>query len=769
MWIKKLRQRKMQSTMIFFIILICSMLMSSSVVMLSSLQRPFENFQKECQSPKVKVFPLETEKKAITELSHRIEGLDSVSKTVLLNRHWIREKLSYKGKNMEIFANLTKYEKDVYGKIRYISNKVDVPKEGECFIPAVVANEYNIKVGGKIVLSSGSKNYSYKVAAIYTDPYSTSIAFNSEFLVSKIPQELETTQIIAVLSDKSVTGNSIISEYREKNHGVLEGRAITIEDSMSSSTLPEKILGGILLAASILVLLVSSMMIRYMIKNALIQDSKTIAIYKTIGYSSKSIMRIYMGLYFFIVASGSVLGIICSSFISSGFTKQIFANIGETNHASIWFPASICFFLINGFVLLQVYLVINKLKDIKPVIVLNGRENQLGTRKTKNHPFTEKLSFSPLGMAIRNMQRDKKNTCYIILTCVISVYCVNFALVSFSLLDTMKDNNYYWIGFDKFDVAAVATNQVKFDDNCHILLTDPVVKRVIKTTPEKDVMVKWTKGMGDPTIGSMVYETYKDLNMPVVKGRNPIYSDEIVLGNLIAKEMKKDVGDYVDIYLTADKKVSLLVVGTSQGYYELGRICRLLGSTFEKNGVKLSYNEASIYLSKDVDKNKFIKKYNTMMKDNLKIIDRSDKYSNIMDMICGPQKLAIGPFMVLVMIIGALNLFCIVYLKNIKDRKKHNIFKSIGYSGKHLLLTNLYYIGIIALISILVTVPIFIVAFPKTMVLSLAMFGFEQYLVTYNVATMVIGNIVILFVFLLSAVLSSIGLFSNHLTELGQE
>lgn len=769
MWIKKIRQQKLQSIMIFFIVLICSMLMSGSIVILSSLQKPFANFQKECQSPKVKIFTSGVDEKTIIHISERAEALDSVSQTVLINTHWIREKLSYKGKNVEIFANLTQYDKNVYGNIRYISKKVDVPKTGECFIPVAVANEYNIVVGEQILLSSGSKNYAYSVAAIYTDPYSSSLAFNSDFLVSKIPEELETSKTIAVLSDKKVTGNDIVSEYREKNHGVLEGRAITIEEIMSSSAITEKILGGILLAASILVLLVSSMMIRYMIKNALIQDSKTIAIYKTIGYSSKTIKKIYMELYLFIVSSGSILGIICSTVISSGFTNKAFANIGEVNHTSILIPAVICFFTINGFVLLQIYLVINKMKEIKPVIVLNGRESQLGTGKTKHHPFTEKLSFSPLGIAIRNMQRDKKNTCYIILTCVISVYCINFALASFSLIGTMKTSNYYWIGFDKFDVSAVSVNQVKFDENCSILLTDPAVNRVIKTTAQSHVMTKWTSGMGDPAIACMVYETYEKLDMPVVKGRNPIHSDEIVLGNLIAKELKKDVGDYVDIYLTSDKKVSLLIVGTSQGYYELGRTCRLLGSTFDENNVVFAYIEASIYLNKNVDKNEFIQKYNVEMKNDLKIIDRSDKYSNIMDMITGPQKSALGPFMALVMVIGAMNLFCIVLLKNLKDRKKNNIFKSIGYSGKHLLITNLYYIGIIALVSILITVPIFIVAFPKTMILSLSMFGFEQYPVNYNVRNMVIGNIGILIIFVLSAVLSSTGLFSNHLTELGQE
>lgn len=769
MWIKKLRQRKLQSIMIFFIILICSMLMSGSMVILSSLEKPFEDFKKECQSPKVKIIPFETGEKVISKIAHGIENLDTVSKTVLINTHWIKEKISYQGKNMEIFANLTEFEKNVYGNVRYIGNKVDEPKEGECFIPVVVANEYNIKVGEKILLSSGSKTYSYKIAAIYTEPYSISLAFNSDILVKKIPEGLEASQIIAVLSDKNVTGNEIISEYREKNQGVLEGRDITIEDRMSSSALTEKILGGILLVASILVLLVSSMMIRYMIKSALIQDSKTIAIYKTIGYSSKSIVKIYMQVYFFIVASGSILGVICSSVVSSGFIKQAFANIGEVSHSGILFPAAICFFIINSFVLLQIYLVINKMKEIKPVTQLNGRESQLAALKMKNHPWIETLTFSPIGIAIRNIQRDKKNTCYIILTCMISVYCLNFALASLSLMENMKDKNYYWIGFDKFDASAVSTNNAKFDENCRVLLRNPDVSRVIKTTTDFNVIVKWAKGIGDPVLGSMVYETYQGLDMAVVKGRNPIHSDEIVLGNLVAKEMKKDVGDYVDIYLSADKKVSLLIVGTSQGYYNLGRTCRLLGSTLEKNGVKFSFNEASIYLNKNVDKNQFIKKYNNEMKANLKIINRVDKYANIMDMICGPQKSALGPFMLLIMVIGALNLFCIVYLKNLKERKKHNIFKAIGYSGRHLLMTNLYYIGIIAIVSILVTIPIFIEMFPKTMVLSLSMFGFEEYPVTYNVITTIIGNTVILLIFLLSTILSSNGLFSNHITELGQE
>jgi putative ABC transport system permease protein len=58
MWFKKLRQRKLQSAIIFFIVLISSMLMTSSLVIMTSLNKPYQELMDDCNSPKIKVYPI---------------------------------------------------------------------------------------------------------------------------------------------------------------------------------------------------------------------------------------------------------------------------------------------------------------------------------------------------------------------------------------------------------------------------------------------------------------------------------------------------------------------------------------------------------------------------------------------------------------------------------------------------------------------------------------------------------------------------------------
>ncbi|SFR80588.1 hypothetical protein [Anaeromicropila populeti] len=62
MWIKKLRKRKLQSILIVFIIMLCNMLMTSSLVIMSSWKAPYKELVQECGSPDLKLY-LHQEKK----------------------------------------------------------------------------------------------------------------------------------------------------------------------------------------------------------------------------------------------------------------------------------------------------------------------------------------------------------------------------------------------------------------------------------------------------------------------------------------------------------------------------------------------------------------------------------------------------------------------------------------------------------------------------------------------------------------------------------
>jgi putative ABC transport system permease protein len=735
------------------------------MVILTSLQKPYEELQIETKAPTSKFYPFAKDNQRIGEWKESLERLKTISQSTILKRHIVTEKMKYKGKEIEAFLSLVEYQQDVYGEVRLLDNKVEQPGKGECFIPAVLANEFGIKKGDQLTLLDGDMEYKYTIAGIYVDPYALSLSYNLEVLVDRIPEELRFENFLALYSEEGASGEDMILEYLDSKEGILDGRFYTVEEGMSNSSITEKILGGILLALSIIVFFVSSLMIRYMIKNALLQENKTIAIYKSIGYGNGDILRIYLTFYLFLTMTGSILGILMSTFLSGGFMKKAFSNIGEINSPELMLPGLICFLIINTVAFLQIYLVLSKLKQYRPVIALSGREYHLGLCKTKNFGWMEGLSFSPLGMAIRTIRRDKKNTIYMILTCIVSIYMVNFALLCFSNIDSMQKDNYYWIGFDQHEVSLTAINPKNFDEDCSKLRDDPRVERLIKNNFEVGVMIPWQKGMGY----AIVYESYENLNMPLVRGRNPKYSDEIVVSNLVAQDLKKEIGDYMEVYLKEGKRVSFLIVGTYQSFYNMGRGVRLLGSAFTENDVALEYNEASIYLKPGTDRNEFIQSYEERFYDRMKIVKREDKFENIISNITEPQKMAIGPFMALVLFIGGLNLMYIVFLKNSNQRKTYSIYKSIGYHPRHLVKMNLWYIGMVAVVSMIITVPIFLSVFPKMMVLAMAAFGFEKYLVSYNVITLLIGNIGIILVFLFSVYLSSRNLYGNDISELGQE
>ena len=504
-------------------------------------------------------------------------------------------------------------------------------------------------------------------------------------------------------------------------------------------------------------------MIRYMVKNMMLSDNKTIAVYKTLGYSNKVIIGIYLKLYTSLVFLGGVLGAFFSRLISDAFTRMNYNNLGVTGSGSVLTAGILCVTVIVIFSMLCVYLVVKKTKYIRPMEVFQ----QTAIKAGKNLKGSKKIiSFSPLSMALRMMNRDKKNTVIIVLTCIMSAYCVNFAATAFPMIQGMQEKNYYWIGFDKHDVSMEYTAIDGFDGFIEKVGAMEEVKRIIPTSTDEGLSLAWEPGMADTILSIMLYDSFEDIDMSVLEGRNPRYSNEIAIGNMVAKQLNKHVGDYINVFFHGDKKVSLLICGTFQSFYDLGRSCRLLGSTFTEHGVEFSYSEASIYLKDGYKKEEFLVKANAEFNKQAKFIDRSLKYENIMNMITGPQMQSIGPFMVLALLLGGLNIVAIVYLKNKDSKKTYSIYKAIGYSSHHLMKVNLCYVFLISLGSLLVTIPLFIFAFPKMMVLAMSFLGFKEYVVTYDIGILVLSNLLALLVYLTSGLITSKSLYQNPISDL---
>lgn len=771
MWFKNFRHKKLQTAMIFIIIMLCSMLLTGSVSILKSLDKPFKDLAKECDSASAILYPYSQKDEDVISLGKQFAGLKEIRKVEYVRNHYITEELTFNGKQIDAFMKLTEYNDGVFGKVHYLKGNRNTAlnlKENECIIPACISNEYNIKIGDRIKLKLSSEEMNYTVKGIYSDPYNTSTAFESNFLVKNMPKGVNGQLYIKLYGKDGVTGNKIEEAYREKYDGQMNGVINTLEDRIDNSLIAGHVVGAVFLAMGIVMLLVCCLIINFMIRNAMITDAKTIAVYKTMGYTSGDILKMYLTFYFVVVSTASFLGIVGSVFLSDTILISVFKNMGKVVSNNVLLPGVLCYGLIITFVLGIIYKIIGKTKKVKPVYALNGMSSS-NTKKKKEYKGSSKMQFSALGIALRTLLRNKRSAVSIILTSIVTIFSINFAVISLDVANTMKNNNDYWLGVDKSDVMISVTDSNQYAGVENIVKKDSRVNYYLNSNIDTPLSMKWKKGMKSTVMYGFVFDSYSKAKLPTIKGRNPAAGNEIAISSKVAGNLNKTIGDYIEVYFDGGKKANLLITGIFQTYFEMGDACRVTTSLFTDNNYSIKYNDISIHLKNEKDVKPFIKDMKKKIGRSGNVTARTEAFATIMNMIVTPQKSAIPPVVVLILIVGSINIFCIVMLKNANSEKTNGIYKCLGYSTKHLVLSNLYYVGIVAAASIAVALPMTIILYPYIMKTSLSIFGFLKYPVDYNTFHIAVANLVVLLIFILSTLISSRSLKKISVRDLVQE
>lgn len=767
MWLKNFRNKKLQTLLIGLILLLCALLISTSLSILLSLNEPLEQLAEECDSAFAVVYPYAEEyEQEVRAVAKRLESLDEVTKTVCVRKHYVSEKLTSKEKEIETFTYLTEYNTEVFGKVRCVEgSRTDFEnlKMGECIVPACISVEHNLKVGDDFTVHVPGENITYTIKGIYADIYSTSNAFSNYVFIKQLPKQVSSEMEIRIYAKEGVLEEQILDSYKEMYGNELEGQMNTRSNAIESSLLAVRILGGILLAIGVIMLLTCCLIVNFVLRSIMTSDAKTIAIYKTIGYDDRTIRALYTKFYFVVTTVGVWSGIIISGVVTNRILNDLFANIGEQANVQVGKIGIGIYGLTLVLVLGTVYLVTARMKKLKPVHAL-GNMSPTDTTKKRNYKGDYRGAFSPLGIAFRMIMRDKKGTMGILLVAIVSVIGINFGLVSLDVALNMKENNDYWLGIDKCDVMITVSNGATAEEIEEKLAGDSNILKTAVCCMNGVLIVEREKNGKNAVVYPFVYEDFSEVDLSIVKGRNPERKDEIALAGKVAETLNKDVGDYVSLKMGTGSK-SFLITGLYQTYYSMGESCRLVGAAYD--GLPFSYDTVSVYLKDNRDISDEVERIEEMIEGSGKVIPRTEQFASIMEMISKPQESAIPAVILMVVLIGSINIFCIIMLKNQKDVKINTIYKCLGYTSGHLMAANLWFVSLLALASVLTAVPILLYFYPKIMKLTLgAMFGLLEYRVEYNLVHIVLGNIAVFLLFIISTFLSSRGIRKINVRDL---
>lgn len=738
-----------------FIILLCSALLTSSFAILFSMNASYEKLAEETKAADMVLYLLDSKEQSAETVSEELLKLPEIQKCVKQIRHYINEECYAGEKNIDGFMALKPYSNEIFGDVRYLYGNRETAEnlgDGECIIPACIFHEYELSLGDVFRIKTRNGALEYRIAGVFADVYNSSLAFDSTILIKELPEELYTDYMLYVYTEEGYETSDLMLDYEEKYGHALYANPVSKAGEIASAQLANKILGAILCVLGIIMLVVSCIIIAYMIKNALMVDAKNIAIYKTMGYEARDIGRMYLGFYVFLAMAAALAGIIAAKFYADWLMNAMFASIierADLNLFSIGWPG---FLLITGIVSLTVFLAVRRTKNIKPVYALNG----LRVTNTKKRSESKALhGFSPWNMAVRMLVRNRRGMAGILITAAVSVIGMNFGLISLDVANNLKEQNDYWLGIDRSDIVINFSEDAEAGELLAELEKEPEIKRAVKASYSGGmVSLEWKEGMEDNIMHPFVYEDYKLPGLECQSGCNPEKENEIAITKKISDMTGKRLGDYLSINVDGTDK-TYLITGIFQTYYNTGANCRLSADGYQGTDRELRYDTVSIYLNEGANLTKTVEKYKEKFGGYGKVLPRTEQFSAIMDMIMSPQQSAIPPMILIVLFIGAANIFCIILLKNTKEDRMNGIYKSIGYSSGHLLLANILYVAVLALATMAIAIPLTLIFYPKLMTIALSMFGLLKYEVSYQVTHLVIMNVLIFGLFLLSTVLSS--------------
>ena len=144
MWLKNFRQRKFQTCLTAMIILLCTLLLSTSLNILLSLNEPMAELSKECQSATAIMYPHSTSMEETEVVAQRLRDLPEIEQVICTPRHYILEKMSSDGKNITTVTNLTQYNEEMFGEVRCVDGEKEAFSrlgERECVVPACICYE----------------------------------------------------------------------------------------------------------------------------------------------------------------------------------------------------------------------------------------------------------------------------------------------------------------------------------------------------------------------------------------------------------------------------------------------------------------------------------------------------------------------------------------------------------------------------------------------------------------------------------------------------
>lgn len=690
MWINKIKKKKLQFTIIALILFMTTGILAACISFsMESIKFVDDYFEND----KCPMFMYLLRNQEVVEQFKQDEDLQELTERYVESTAVeITEDVYLKGEKISrvgIFvAGFDNYKDLDYKLTIYDGEEKKKPSNDEVWVAKTFADGFDLDVDDEIQFGKGEKIY--KISAIVNVPQCSSGLIDNYFIYTNT-DEIENIQGercygINLYAKDGVTKSEMgdVLPIVDESDIVWDIDKGTLDKCLRIMIV---IFSGVGTACGIVIMIVSMIVIRYLIRATISKEYASIGIYHAIGQTNKQIISTYYIAYAVAGAVGSFAGIFLSRPISIYLIKKTVGVADDFKPTYITGIISAIVAVLTLIVLsISVLAEIKKVKKVSPVEAINM--NKLTTKEKVAKSIIPNASSSG-ATAVNGLVKSKGMTILTVMVLTVAIYMNLFTTASRHTLGKYDEDRHIWENLPDYDAYISINDDEGVRD--YLEKNEDVVDFVKMNFDNDFYGIKCTdEGIEEDEYNFTVYENfteerYKDV--PILEGRICTNPHELTMSKALLKNLDKEVGDYIT--LTGNgKEIEFLIVGVVSSMYRGGISCYINEADVKEFGFETKMSYYLVFLRDGVS-------YEDFEEDFEKNATTARIYEDY-EFIRQEKKVVSGIanpiFDVIIASVSAFSILIIInmlYSKIKENRKKYGILKAMGFSSGYIRRQNL--------------------------------------------------------------------------------
>ena len=679
--------KKEKSSFVSFgvIILITALILNCAAVLLSQVDRAYEEKLSSLNTADVNVIVPRIQ--SSSKLENNLRDLSSVEK--LESHTAVMVEATVKDFNGADFSmNTVFYNMDAKRNVNNFElvseSKNDV--ENPIYIPLYVSDFGGFDLGDNIVYVIDGKSHSFTVAGVIEEMQYGN--YGSGLLCAYLPKE-DFEEFADVYSEKTVVEYSMsvnsgasldktkedISKVIEHN-GVMTLSLLDSESVKGTRTMVTDLLILILTAFSLIILAVSVFLSNFKVKNAIDCEIINMSVLKALGYTSAQIVwgitlpYALVSLIFALSGVGlsyALLPVLCSVLtVQSGFSFAVSFDLLSFICVTVILVGVVTFFT---------FISARKIKKTQPIDGLRGNTSTKGAKKNRL-PLDKTKGNTKLLLVLKQMIATKKQNVMLFLVSFVLTVLIAFSGTLFYNVVVKPENFMSALSDEVADVImipkedSISKLEAKLGDD----------NRVENSLQYMSCSVK----IEDKAVTSFACEDFSKVRNDVCyMGTNPKEVDEIALGSAFEESFK--IGDTVSVTVD-DITKSFEVTGFVQSVNLQGEFCQLSTEGYNSLLDEKQTPSLYVYLENPENAEEVVKEYKADYPELLADTINSYKLQKeAQDMYMGITMVLVVAIFVVTILVVLFILYIVIKSLLVKRRQELGIYKAMGYTSSQLI------------------------------------------------------------------------------------